>query len=370
MHSTLARAYRLSLALLVILMLVPTGVSAWQLWAATQRIDYVAEVGVPGAHLIGRIDGLMNKYRKEQWEYLALDPGDPERTETVASMSAEQAEMRAYFTAYRALPLRAADDAALARFESTWTAYLQVTAPLVSDGQADADIFNAGRGEELWDALKADVEFWRAQDVTVARDYHADSRRWSRLSLLTIGGLLVVALLLVAKVSRLMRRRVSVGIDRLSSAANHDALTGVPNRRAWDRSLAEAVRHARPGVPLSVAMIDIDYFKEYNDTYGHPAGDALLRDAAAAWRAALRPHDLIARYGGEEFTVLISGLSPAETEALVSDLRARTPYGRTFSAGIAAWDGSESPATLVRRADQALYEAKRAGRNRVNVAAR
>jgi diguanylate cyclase (GGDEF)-like protein len=151
--------------------------------------------------------------------------------------------------------------------------------------------------------------------------------------------------------------------------AHHDGLTRVPNRRAWDLELARAMAGARrSGDTLAVALLDLDHFKSYNDTFGHQAGDALLAQAAAAWRAELRGADLIARYGGEEFTVLIQGLSGAEAAAIVDRLRARTPFEQTFSAGVAVWDGGETPQKLVGRADAALYEAKRAGRDRVLVA--
>lgn len=94
--------------------------------------------------------------------------------------------------------------------------------------------------------------------------------------------------------------------SRLERTARTDDLTGLPNRRDWDEHLnRELVRARRHGAPLSVAMIDLNHFKDYNDRLGHQAGDRLLKEAAASRQARLRESDLIARYGGEEFAVAL-----------------------------------------------------------------
>jgi diguanylate cyclase (GGDEF)-like protein/PAS domain S-box-containing protein len=144
-----------------------------------------------------------------------------------------------------------------------------------------------------------------------------------------------------------------------------DQLTGLPNRRAWEEGLdRELSRAAREGHPVCVAVIDLDDFKSYNDERGHLAGDALLTETAIAWRAELRGGDLLARYGGEEFAAVIPA-SPLEyAVAVVDRLRQPTPNGQTCSAGVACWDRSESAMDLFGRADQALYRAKQAGRDR------
>jgi diguanylate cyclase (GGDEF)-like protein/PAS domain S-box-containing protein len=144
-----------------------------------------------------------------------------------------------------------------------------------------------------------------------------------------------------------------------------DELTALPNRRAWDGELQrELARATRSGHPLSLAMIDVDDFKRFNDDRGHLAGDAALRRTAAAWVESLRQVDFLARYGGEEFSVLLPGCSSGEALQVIDRLRAATPDGLTSSAGLASWDGSESAEALVARADAALYEAKRTGRDR------
>src|SRR4051794_92244 len=133
--------------------------------------------------------------------------------------------------------------------------------------------------------------------------------------------------------------------------------------------MAVAIALLRPPHPR-MWWLDLDFFKKFNDAYGHQAGDLLLKEAAAAWRAQLRDPDVLARYGGGGFGVGIAGLAAEEALAIVARLRPVTPRGQTFSAGLAEWDGHEPADALVRRADQALYLAKDAGRDRVLLAER
>jgi diguanylate cyclase len=136
--------------------------------------------------------------------------------------------------------------------------------------------------------------------------------------------------------------------------------------RALERDLAAARRNERR---LAVALVDLDHFKAYNDANGHPDGDLLLRGAARAWSSRLRAGDLLARYGGEEFVVVLPDAG-GEYEAVsaIERVRHATPTV-TASAGLAIWDGHEPAAQLLRRADGALYEAKRGGRDRTVLAA-
>jgi diguanylate cyclase (GGDEF)-like protein/PAS domain S-box-containing protein len=155
-------------------------------------------------------------------------------------------------------------------------------------------------------------------------------------------------------------------LGRVEAIARTDQLTGLPNRRSWEEEVRQAISRAqRQRHPLAVAMIDLDSFKRFNDEQGHQAGDAVLREAGASWRMTLRVTDFIARYGGEEFAVLLPDCPPDEALGVLARLRAATPRNQTCSAGVAYWDRSESSEALVGRADAALYEAKRAGRNRV-----
>jgi diguanylate cyclase (GGDEF)-like protein/PAS domain S-box-containing protein len=155
-------------------------------------------------------------------------------------------------------------------------------------------------------------------------------------------------------------------IAEVQKLAASDALTGLPNRRVLDDQLPrEMARSLRADSPLCLAIIDIDHFKAYNDTRGHLAGDAVLRDCAAAWDGALRGEDTILRFGGEEFLVVLPNCGGAEAGEIVERLRAATPDGQTCSAGLAVWRPGESVDDLVARADEALYEAKELGRDRL-----
>ena len=156
--------------------------------------------------------------------------------------------------------------------------------------------------------------------------------------------------------------------DQLSALARVDGLTGVPNRRTWDHELARACVAARTSSqPLVVAVLDFDHFKAYNDAHGHLVGDHVLKETAAAWEATLDGQGVLARFGGEEFTVLLPGYRLDAAEPLLEQLRSAVTAEQTCSIGVAVWDFHEDPAALLARADQALYHAKRAGRDRVAV---
>jgi len=165
-------------------------------------------------------------------------------------------------------------------------------------------------------------------------------------------------------INELVRQREMLQ-SQLGTMARTDALTGLPNRRAWDESLDRELALAnRSGAPVCAALLDLDHFKEFNDLNGHPAGDTHLTEAATMWRSRLRSADLIARYGGEEFAVLLTATDAHQAQDVIETLRGCVPSEETVSAGIAQWDGVESGAELLVRADRALYQAKRNGRNR------
>lgn len=169
--------------------------------------------------------------------------------------------------------------------------------------------------------------------------------------------------------------------DYLRSLAFLDGLTGVANRRRFDEALAIEWRQSqRRGLPLGLLMIDIDYFKRYNDHYGHQAGDACLQTVAQTLLIQMqRPHDLVARYGGEEFACLMPECHESDALVKAEALRQavqerRLPHAGssvqpwvTLSVGVAVLQASadSSPEALVRQADGGLYEAKAKGRNQV-----
>lgn|GEM_PF-2370608 len=159
--------------------------------------------------------------------------------------------------------------------------------------------------------------------------------------------------------------QISELVDQLQDLARIDGLTGIPNRRTFDETLAvEVDRASRSGRPLSLVMLDLDHFKRFNDAHGHQAGDRFLVETAAAWKDELRPSDVIARYGGEEFVVILPDCPSEAALKVASRLRADVPSGQTVSAGVATWIAGESGAEIVGRADAALYRAKAAGRDR------
>jgi diguanylate cyclase (GGDEF)-like protein len=187
---------------------------------------------------------------------------------------------------------------------------------------------------------------------------------------LAIGiGCVALFLLVVTRMSQLIKQ-LDVQTEKVRELAVTDELTGLPNRRAWNIELPRTIeRIRRTGAPLTVAIIDIDHFKLFNDAYGHLTGDRLLKEAAAAWQDQLRTADHLARYGGEEFVVMLPDATVQQAHEIVDRMRLATPLGQTFSAGIALWNDAETSDTLTARADKALYEAKRAGRNRIVEAA-
>ncbi len=153
-------------------------------------------------------------------------------------------------------------------------------------------------------------------------------------------------------------------LHALEEQARTDPVTGLPNRREFARHLSrEVARAQRGGLSLSVLMIDLDRFKRFNDTYGHPAGDRLLQAVVRAWHTRLRTGDVLVRYGGDEFAVILPDCQIEDAEHLAERLRGPLPEGQTCSIGVAAWGANESGEHLVSRADEALLMAKRHGRD-------
>ena len=158
----------------------------------------------------------------------------------------------------------------------------------------------------------------------------------------------------------------------LRNLAVTDTLTGVWNRRHGTELLTADLSARRPGQALSLLMLDIDHFKTINDTFGHQAGDHVLIEIASRLRRSLRGSDMVARWGGEEFVVLLRDCALPDALRLAEEIRAaiaELPFGTmgslTVSVGVAEAHAGEDLTTWLERADQALYRAKRAGRNEV-----
>jgi diguanylate cyclase (GGDEF)-like protein len=172
------------------------------------------------------------------------------------------------------------------------------------------------------------------------------------------------------------KEEVEAANRQLQALATTDGMTGLANHRAFqDRLRSELHRTERTGGPLTALLIDVDHFKKYNDAYGHPAGDEVLRTVARLMKECVRSQDFVARYGGEEFAILLPDTDA--TSALATAERIRTmvaehpfPHRQvTLSIGIAQHQVDRTAAeTLVEHADQALYAAKNSGRNRIVIA--
>ncbi len=171
-----------------------------------------------------------------------------------------------------------------------------------------------------------------------------------------------------------VHERLSEQNDRLAELATTDGLTGVKNRREFQRSLdVAAAAAARQGSPLSVVLLDVDHFKSYNDTFGHPRGDDVLRRIGSLLREGCRGHETAARYGGEEFALILPGADATQARDAAERIRRAVAVAGwedrpiTASFGVATREaGCASAADLVAAADRALYRAKALGRDRVS----
>lgn len=214
-----------------------------------------------------------------------------------------------------------------------------------------------GRFEtEIWQVRKDGSRFWAGITITAILDDGGETAGYG--------------IMLRDLTERLKTEEQKAGvIALLEKTAGTDFLTGVANRRALDaylmNSMASAQKQARP---LTIAMIDLDHFKAFNDTKGHQAGDLYLREVIGVWRHVLHSESLLARYGGEEFTIIMPDTTIEQAIPAMDRLREVMPAPITCSIGVAQWDGVESADALIHRADLGLYAAKEAGRNQAAVA--
>ncbi len=146
----------------------------------------------------------------------------------------------------------------------------------------------------------------------------------------------------------------------LTGIATTDALTGLPNRRAWDARVEQAILDHEQ---VAIAIFDLDNFKQFNDTHGHLAGDSVLRATAAAWSEYIRDGDLLARLGGEEFGLLLSGCGESAAVEVIERLRGAVTHRQTCSAGLAVQRRTESVESVIgsRRRGVVRRQARRAG---------
>jgi diguanylate cyclase len=236
-------------------------------------------------------------------------------------------------------------------------------------------------------ASRASTETYQA---TLASQQQALSRSTGEIDLaLNLGALMADTHTMHGAIARLGTSLVTTQqqVEQLRSELAHvreqaveDALSGLLNRRGFDKAIAEQIDAARAqGLPLTLLMLDIDHFKRVNDQYGHVVGDHVIRGIGHVLRSVLRPTDIAARYGGEEFAVVAPGSGIDDAMHLAEQIRMAVARARlrrldtdqtigsiTLSAGVASLQERDDATSLVGRADKALYRAKCAGRNQVH----
>jgi len=174
--------------------------------------------------------------------------------------------------------------------------------------------------------------------------------------------------------------RLQMRLAQSMEEASVDQLTRVANRGRFERTVQQWIRaHRSSGHPFVLALIDVDNFKAINDTFGHPEGDRVLVEIAQTLSGTIRPTDLVARYGGDEFVVMLSHTTAAQSQERLRQIMvtlSKTAVGTpdvvppillTLSIGVTDWAAEDEMADLIGRADQAMYDAKRAGKNRIEV---
>jgi len=279
----------------------------------------------------------------------------------------------------------------VARLEGKVDHHLSVMGTFIGlerDGQHDvvAQRIRSGEGKHSLEAIMADLDAIEAQETRLLRERSAASLRAAERGELfehllgVVGGLLLVLGMLAGYALRVSLAREAAARANLHRIATTDELTGLANRRealnGIDRMIGSARRHDRP---LTLAILDIDRFKLVNDSHGHPAGDEVIRAVAEAAVRIMRKRDLVGRLGGEEFIIAFPDCQTEEAVAACERLREtieRTQVALdsgvlltvTISFGVARLSGDETRTQLIGRADQALYFAKKAGRNQVQLA--
>ncbi len=273
------------------------------------------------------------------------------------------------------------DEGAITDFE--WLIVNPIAAHLT--GKSPEDLIGSRLLEAYPSLAKAELfKRYRAVVQTgkpLEQEYYFENdilKAWFHLVAVKLGDGVAVTLRDITQ-RKQMELNLRLTNQELAGQVNVDSLTQIANRRCFDRGLTAAWLHcAQNQQPLSLILCDIDYFKQYNDTYGHVAGDdCLTLVARAVMQAVMRPTDLVARYGGEEFAVMLPNTHEIGAIQVAERIRAKVqqlnlPHTTsliaesvTLSLGISSQlpDGNSSPKKLIAAADQALYEAKQRGRN-------
>lgn len=324
------------------------------------------ELEVQGAHDVAAVAGALRSLSALE------DPGSVRRAIGQIALQLTGADSAAILDVV-------GDDMHLVQSASAGSTWTLPDTPLSDEAAPGATAYTAGKAVLLPDpgevATEIDREGGPALPFTLWQPFAAGGRSSVAVLALAWQSPLTIRPPRLTDLTELLATEATNVLERadllaqLAGLARTDELTGLPNRRAIHEDLAREMERARrQRTPLCVGLLDLDLFKNFNDRYGHPAGDALLVEAATAWREVLRAgSDSLGRYGGEEFLVVLPA-PPDEALVTVQRLRRLTPQDQTASAGIASWDGAESAQGLVARADVALYAAKARGRDRSEVA--
>jgi diguanylate cyclase (GGDEF)-like protein len=244
------------------------------------------------------------------------------------------------------------------------------------DDSAVTEAFMSGRARLITENVEAHVgslELWKAAGSPQSVLYEPLMRGSDPVGVLVVGwparikpaGTRATIIALLAHEAASVIDRADT-LSQLTDLASTDPLTGLPNRRAWDARVNKALND---GERFTIAILDLDHFKEFNDAHGHPTGDLLLKETAAVWREQLRGGDMLARLGGEEFGLLLFDCDRGCAVEVIERLRKLVYRAQTCSAGFAARREGEAAEAVMARADAALYDAKASGRNRVCMSA-
>jgi len=254
------------------------------------------------------------------------------------------------------------------------------------DQAAALGIVRAGHGRRSFDQLRESIDRFEAEErrLLIVRRERLQGTEAAADQLTLAAGITNVILFAIAAFAALVAIRAQLrarqAVEDLRRLATVDELTGLPNRRHFMARLEEELARARRNnSPLCLATLDIDHFKPINDTHGHAAGDAVLRQLATVIREKIRLGDSAARLGGEEFALLLPNTNAHQARLVCDRLRGAvadrdfdiggTAIGVTLSTGVALLHKEDDSVALMRRSDEALYQAKAGGRNQVHLAA-
>lgn len=250
--------------------------------------------------------------------------------------------------------------------------------------EAAQRIVMTNQGKNTMDAIRKLFAAMKDEEISTLHDFKLLSEAKVRNVIIAFAALFLLIFSLFCLVYFLVKRDIAernLLADKLRELATTDELTGICNRREANRLLKqETMRFRRYSNPVAVLLLDIDYFKSVNDTHGHQIGDEVLKWVAAKLCASVRTVDLAARFGGEEFIVILPETNSADALAIAERTRqsiAEKPFIQelpdaqtidisiTVSIGVAEAENNNSEEEMIEAADEALYQAKRAGRNRV-----